>query len=102
MPCPDTVHTTRPPAIRSALIRIGGLALIILIVSIAGYEFGWLDYQHSLQHVERIRQSHSVFAFTVGLVVVFGLGTALGLPAMPFTVLAGVLFGTALGAPLRW
>ena len=66
------------------------------------YRLGWLDYRHSLQHIEHLRQSHSLLGFTIGLVVVFGIGTAAGLPALPFSVVAGALFGASLGALLSW
>jgi uncharacterized membrane protein YdjX (TVP38/TMEM64 family) len=87
---------------RSALWRVGGLALLLIAVTVAAHRFGWLDYQHALKHIENIRRSHSIVAFIAGTIVVFGLGTALGLPGLPFTVVAGVLFGTMLGTLLSW
>lgn len=96
---PDLAHRLLA---RAALIRVGGLALTVIVVSAVAYRMGWLDYRHSLQHIEHIRQSHSLIGFTVGLVIVFAIGTAAGLPAMPFTVAAGVMFGAQLGALLSW
>jgi uncharacterized membrane protein YdjX (TVP38/TMEM64 family) len=88
--------------IRSALWRIGGLAALVIAVTIVAHRLGWLDYQHTLLHVENIRRKHSLIAFIAGTIVVFGLGTAIGLPGLPFTVVAGVLFGTMLGTLLSW
>lgn len=102
MPRTDTVSTTRPPTARTALVRIGGLALLVVASAIVAYRAGWFDYQHTLEHIERLRRGHSLAVFTVGLVMVFGVGTALGLPGLPFTVAAGVLFGTLLGTVLSW
>ncbi len=95
-----------PPArrgtARSALVRIGGLGLILAVASFVAYRFGWFDYRHALEHVERVRRSHSFAAFAIGFIVVYGLGTSVGLPGLPFTVAAGALFGTMLGAALSW
>jgi uncharacterized membrane protein YdjX (TVP38/TMEM64 family) len=90
------------PSTRSALVRAGGLILILAVTSLVGYELGWFDYQHTLEHVERIRTSHSFVAFAVGFVIVYGLGTSVGVPGLPFTVAAGAIFGMALGSVLAW
>jgi len=90
------------PSTRSALFRVGGLILILAIASLVGYELGWFDYRHTLEHVQRIRKSHSLFAFAVGFVIVYGLGTSVGVPGLPFTVAAGAIFGMLLGSVLAW
>ena len=87
---------------RAALIRLGGLALILIVASFVGYRLGWFDYRHTLQHVARLRQSYSFAGFVVVFVVVYGVGTSLGVPGLPFTVAAGALFGTLLGTVLSW
>jgi uncharacterized membrane protein YdjX (TVP38/TMEM64 family) len=92
----------RLPSSRAALIRIGALGLLLAIVSLIGYRFGWFDPNHAMEHVERIRKGHSLIEFTVGLVLVYGLGTSIGMPGLPFTVISGALFGTLLGSVLSW
>ena len=87
---------------RSALIRIGGLAALLAIASFIGYKLGWFDYRDTLRHVARLRHSYGLGEFTIGFVAVYGIGAAVGMPALPFTVAAGVLFGTLLGAALSW
>ncbi len=66
------------------------------------YELGWLDYRHALEHVARLRQSHSFPVFATTFVVGSGLGMAIGFPGLPFVVAAGALFGTLLGSILGW
>lgn len=87
---------------RSALVRIGGLVAVLALASVIGYKLGWFDYRHTLEHVARLRRSYGLGPFTIGFIVVYGLGGAVGMPALPFTVAAGVLFGTLLGAVLSW
>src|SRR4051812_22331393 len=88
------------PKTGAALMRIGSLAAILLAAAFTGYKLGWFDYHHTLQHVERLRRSHSFATFAVGFVIVYGIGTSVGVPGLPFTVAAGVLFGTLLGSVL--
>lgn len=87
---------------RSALVRIGGLVAVLVLASFIGYKLGWFDYRHTLLHVARLRRSYGLGPFTIGFIVVYGLGAAVGMPALPFTVAAGVLFGMLLGSVLSW
>jgi uncharacterized membrane protein YdjX (TVP38/TMEM64 family) len=92
----------RFPLARRALTRIGLLALVLVAAFIVAYELGWLDYRHALEHVVRLRRSHSFPVFATVFVFASGLGMALGFPGMPFVVAAGALFGTLLGSVLGW
>jgi uncharacterized membrane protein YdjX (TVP38/TMEM64 family) len=87
---------------RGALVRIGILALILALTSFVGYRLGWFDYRHTLEHVARLRRSHSFATFVIAFVAAYGIATSLGVPGMPFTVAAGALFGTLLGTALSW
>jgi uncharacterized membrane protein YdjX (TVP38/TMEM64 family) len=95
------LNSPRPSA-RAALVRVGGLVVIAAVASLLAYRLGWLDYRHTLQHLSRLRQSHSLFTFTLAFVAIYGIGTAAGIPGLPFTVAAGVLFGTVIGSVLAW
>ncbi|HEX3865314.1 MAG TPA: TVP38/TMEM64 family protein [Gemmatimonadaceae bacterium] len=99
---PVGFESRKAPATRSALVRIGALALILIATSFVGYKLGWFDYRHTLAHVSRLRKSHSVAAFTIGFVLFYGIGSALGIPGLPLTVAAGLVFGTFLGVVLSW
>ncbi len=98
----DTGPTRAAPRTKSALIRIGGLVLVLAIASFVGYRLGWFDYRHAVEHIQRVRRAHSFLAFAVGFVLIFGVGASIGFPALPFTVAAGVIFGTMLGTALAW
>jgi uncharacterized membrane protein YdjX (TVP38/TMEM64 family) len=97
-----TPPPSRTPATGSALTRVGGLAALLALASLIAYRMGWFDYTHTLEHIDHVRRSHSVATFVVGFIVIYGIGTSVGLPGLPFTVAAGVLFGTVLGTVLSW
>jgi uncharacterized membrane protein YdjX (TVP38/TMEM64 family) len=90
------------PLTRSALVRLGGLVLILAGTTLVGYKFGWFDYRHTLEHIERLRRMHGFALFALSYVLIFGIGSAVGLPGLPFIVAAGVLFGTFVGSVLAW
>jgi uncharacterized membrane protein YdjX (TVP38/TMEM64 family) len=104
------VHSDRPrphqarriALTRSALIRLGGLVLLLAATSLLGYRYGWFDYRHTLEYVARLRRTHGLVSFAVSFVVIFGIGSAIGLPGLPFIVAAGALFGTLIGSTLAW
>lgn len=76
--------------------------LILVATTFVGYHFGWFNYHRTLAHVTNLRQAHSLFVFAAVYILVYGLGTAIGVPALPFMIAAGVLFGTLAGALLAW
>jgi uncharacterized membrane protein YdjX (TVP38/TMEM64 family) len=95
-------RTTRAPRTQAALLRIAGLGVLLLVGSFVAYRLGWFDYRHTVQHLDHIRRSHSVWVFAATFVGVYALGTSVGFPGLPFTVAAGALFGTFLGSALSW
>lgn len=100
---PRTSRFTKSlPSTRAALIRIGALALVLIVAGSIGYKLGWFDYRHTLEHVTRLKQSHSYVTFIVAFVIVYAFATSLGIPGMPFTVAGGALFGTLLGSAVSW
>lgn len=68
----------------------------------AGYRFGWFDYRHTLEHVAHLRRTHGFALFAISYILIFAIGSAFGLPGLPFIVAAGALFGTLLGSVLAW
>ena len=91
-----------PPRTQAAVIRIAGLAVLLLVGSYIGYRLGWFNYRHTVQHLDRIRRSHGVWAFGIAFIGIYAVGTSVGFPGLPFTVAAGALFGTLLGSALSW
>ncbi len=94
--------TVPAPGTQAAAIRIAGLAVVLLVGSYVGYRLGWFNYRHTVQHLDRIRQSHSIWFFGITFIAVYAIGTSVGFPGLPFTVAAGALFGTLLGSVLSW
>ena len=90
------------PRTQAAVIRIAGLAVLLLVGSYVGYRLGWFDYRHTVQHLDQIRRSHSVWVFAIAFIGVYAIGTSVGFPGLPFTVAAGAIFGTLLGSALSW
>ena len=89
---PSPTPTPTPPAptpratTRSAMLRIGGLVVVLIAAIVVAHQLGWFDYRHTLEHIHRLRGKHSIGVFTVGFVLVFGLAAAIGMPALPFAV----------------
>lgn len=101
----DPIRRSRPsaPTRRNrALARIGTLVAVLGIALIAGYRLGWFNYARTVQHIEQLRHSESLGVFIAGFVLVYAVGTALGLPGLPFNAAAGALFGTFLGGAVAW
>jgi uncharacterized membrane protein YdjX (TVP38/TMEM64 family) len=99
---PPSPSNARSPRRGGPLLRVGALALVFAAAFFVAQELGWLNYQHALEHVARLRRSHSFPVFAVVFVLTSGLCMALGFPGMPFVVAAGALFGTLLGSLLGW
>lgn len=91
-----------PPRTRAVLVRIGLLALLLAVGMLTGYKLGWFNYSDTLSHIAKLRQSENLWLFVAGFIVVYGVGTSLGLPGLPFNVAAGALFGTVLGGMIAW
>jgi uncharacterized membrane protein YdjX (TVP38/TMEM64 family) len=92
----------RFPRTREVVLRVAPLALLLIIAAVLGYRLGWFDYRHAVEHVGRLRRTHSVAEFTVAFVVAIGVATSIGVPGLPLIVTAGALFGTLLGSVLSW
>jgi uncharacterized membrane protein YdjX (TVP38/TMEM64 family) len=92
----------RPPRSFGPLVRIGVLAFVLAASVWIARSLGWFDYEHTLEHVNRLRRAHSFPAFTTTFVLASALGMAVGLPGMPFVAAAGAIFGTFLGSVLGW
>lgn len=91
-----------PPRRNRALARIGTLAAVLGVALIAGYRLGWFNYAHTVHQIEQLRQSENLGVFVAGFMLVYAVGTALGLPGLPFNAAAGALFGTLVGGLIAW
>jgi hypothetical protein len=69
---------------------------VLVVASLLGW-FGWFDYCHARAH-HRVRQGHSVVGFVVGFVLIFGIGTSLGVPGLPLPSRQALFRNAARGA----
>jgi uncharacterized membrane protein YdjX (TVP38/TMEM64 family) len=76
--------------------------LILAAASLVAYALGLFDFRHVGQHISALRHAYGSPAFTILFVLVCAGATAIGVPAFPFTVAAGVLFGALPGAAYSW
>jgi hypothetical protein len=73
-----TIDGRRFPGTRQVLVRVTPLALMLVAVALIGYKLGWYEYRHAIEHVQRLRRTHSVVGFSVLFVIAFGIGTSVG------------------------
>jgi uncharacterized membrane protein YdjX (TVP38/TMEM64 family) len=84
------------------VVRIAGLALILAVASFGAYRLGLFDYRHVAEHISALRRSDNSPLFRVLFILVYAGATSVGVPALPLTVAAGVLFGAMPGVAFSW
>src|SRR5262249_51861076 len=60
---PISQNNSRPPRAREPILRIGVLVLVVAAALLIAHVRGWLDYQHAVEHVARLRRAHSFPVF---------------------------------------
>jgi uncharacterized membrane protein YdjX (TVP38/TMEM64 family) len=93
-----TGTTTR----RRALLRLGTLAIVLAAVAVAAARTGLLDLRDPATLLATIERVRTVPFVHVLFVLAYGVVAAFGLPALPFTLAGGILFGTVTGSALNW
>lgn len=90
------------------LSRLGIVSrLAVLLVLIAGAVFlawrlGVFDLRDPHQLAAAVRRARGVSGIAPLFVVVYAVVATFGLPATPFTLAGGAIFGTGLGSLLNW
>jgi uncharacterized membrane protein YdjX (TVP38/TMEM64 family) len=100
-PLPGTPATPTRSSSRP-LLRLLTLAAVLAAVGVIAWRLGVLDLRDPdtlMAAVDRVRR---VPFLPVAFVLTYGVVAAFGLPATPFTLAGGVLFGTAAGSALNW
>lgn len=87
---------------RTVWLRIASLGAIIVLLSLVAYKLGWFDLRRATATIERLQSGQNSVVVAVVFFVVFALTTAIGFPALPFTVAGGAIFGHLLGSLLSW
>ncbi len=87
---------------RVVLLRIAALAAVIMLLTVVAYRLGWFDLRRATATVERLQSGRDRLSVAVLFFVIFAATTAVGFPALPFTVAGGVIFGYLMGSALSW
>jgi uncharacterized membrane protein YdjX (TVP38/TMEM64 family) len=82
--------------------RLGVLVLIIAGAILVGRMLGLGQYTHATRLQDAVEELRHLRWIMPGFVVAFALGASIGLPATPFYLTGGALFGPVLGALLNW
>ncbi|HEY7233967.1 MAG TPA: VTT domain-containing protein [Gemmatimonadaceae bacterium] len=83
-------------------VRIASLAILIVALTALAYRLGWFDLYYATTMIEQLQSGRNLVAVAVIFFIVFATVTALGFPALPFTVAGGAMFGHLLGSVLSW
>ncbi len=86
----------------SAFVRLGILALVLAAAGYAASRAGLLDLRDPAALLAAIERAREIPYIHVVFVLVYIVVATFGLPATPFTLAGGILFGTALGSGLNW
>jgi uncharacterized membrane protein YdjX (TVP38/TMEM64 family) len=87
---------------RIVLRRIAFLVVIIVALTLVAYRMGWFDLQRATAAIARLQSGRNTFTVGVIFFVLFAVTTAVGFPALPFTVAGGAIFGHLIGSALSW
>src|ERR1051325_2896384 len=87
---------------RIVMVRIAGLAALIIVLTIAGYLLGWYDLARVTRTIERLQSGKDAVTVAMIFFVLYAALTAIGFPALPFTVAGGAIFGHVRGTLLSW
>lgn len=87
---------------RTVLIRIATLGALIVGLTVAGYLFGWFDLSRVARTIERLQGGKDAVTVAVIFFLLYSVLTAIGFPALPFTVAGGAIFGHVRGTLLSW
>jgi uncharacterized membrane protein YdjX (TVP38/TMEM64 family) len=101
-PIERTVPLTPTPSRTGSLLRLGLLALVLAGVAFAATRAGLLDLRDPDTLLAAIDRARAVPYIHVLFVLTYIVVATFGLPATPFTLAGGILFGTGLGSLLNW
>ena len=87
---------------RTVIIRIAILGALVLVLTIAGYALGWFNLARVTRTIAALQSGRNALAVALIFFVVYAATTAIGFPALPFTVAGGAIFGHVRGTLLSW
>lgn len=87
---------------RVVIIRIAALAALVVVLTVAGYALGWFDVARVTRTITELQSGRNALAVAAIFFAVYAIATAIGFPALPFTVAGGAIFGHVKGTLLSW
>ena len=87
---------------RTVMIRVAALAGLIVVLTVVAYLLGWFDLSRATRTIERLQSGKNVLTVGVIFFLLYATLTAVGFPALPFTVAGGAIFGHVRGTLLSW
>ena len=87
-----------------AAVTARAVLLLVLIAAagFAAWRLGVLDLRDPQRLAAAVRRARGVRAIGPLFVAVYAVVAAFGLPATPFTLAGGAIFGTVIGSILNW
>jgi uncharacterized membrane protein YdjX (TVP38/TMEM64 family) len=90
------------PSRGAVMIRFGVLLVLLVGAGFAAWRLGFFDLRDPRHLAAAVRRARGVRAIAPLFVLVYAVVAAFGLPATPFTLAGGAIFGTVLGSILNW
>ena len=84
------------------VLRLLALAALLGAVAFVAWRLGFLDLRNRETLLAAVQRVRTVPLLPLAFVAGYAVVAAFGLPATPFTLAGGVLFGTAAGSALNW
>jgi len=78
------------------------LAVLIVSLTVLAYRLGWFNLYYATSMIAQLQSGRDLVSVAAIFFIVFAAVTALGFPALPFTVAGGAIFGHLLGSALSW
>ncbi len=90
------------PSRQASIVRLVALVLVLAAVALGAWKAGLLDLRDPEALLAAVERARAVPYIAVVFVLAYMVVATFGLPATPFTLAGGILFGTGLGSGLNW
>lgn len=85
---------------RGAIGRIAIVAAIVGVALLVAWRAGWLDARHVTDFARSLREHNSLPVAIAIFVLTYAIALTVGVPATPFMIAGGALFGTLVATPV--
>ena len=90
------------PSRGAVMMRFGVLLVLLAAAGFTAWRLGFFDLRDPRHLAAAVRRARGVRAIAPLFVLIYAVVAAFGLPATPFTLAGGAIFGTVLGSILNW